>query len=294
LLRFITPLIALAVVLTFAICSPSKGQDKPPAPASTPTPTKSPTPEKTPPPDKTVGQSKTPTAEQIAESAIYFYGSRGVLQQIRRNGIERGHVTRSTGEGRTEDATYERRFIRGTDATKDKVRVDQKMPTLEYSLVYGDGRLWGIINGASFTPRQDAAASFMSQYWHSIDALLRYKENGSTLAYVDRIKLKGLDLYVVDVTDKEKRRTRYYISARTLHVLWLEYEEPPDTGATPVKYTRKFFDYRMAQGTLMPYRSVLIADNKQVQETRVSSVTFGVKLEDTLFQNPEAQASANP
>jgi hypothetical protein len=50
----------------------------------------------------------------------------------------------------------------------------------------------------------------------------------------------------------------------------------------------------MAQGTLMPYRSVLIADNKQVQETRVSSVTFGVKLEDTLFQNPEAQASANP
>jgi hypothetical protein len=39
---------------------------------------------------------------------------------------------------------------------------------------------------------------------------------------------------------------------------------------------------------------VLLANDKQVQETRVSSVTFGLKLEDSLFQNPDAQASSNP
>ena len=243
------------------------------------------------------GPNSTPTGEQVAESVIYVYsnaGGRALLEQIRRNGIERGRISRITGDGRTEEATYERRFVRGADTSKDKIRIDQKMPTMEYSLVYGDGRLWGIINGANFTPRQDAAASFMSQQWHSIDALLRYKESGSTLNYVDKVKQKGLDIYVVDLIDKDKRSTRYYVSVKSLHVLWLEYEEPPEPGSAPVKYTRKFHDYRYVQNTLLPYRSVLLADGKQLQETYVSSVTYGLKLEDTIFQNPEAQANSNP
>ena len=288
-LRPISRLITLCLLVACAAVYPLAAQDKPAPAQGTPQKT---APEK--PPQEKPGQTKTPTAEQVAESVVFVYGSRGVLEQIRRNGIERGRITRTTADGHTEEATYERRFVRGADATKDKVRVDQKMPTMEYSLIYGDGQLWGIINGASFTPRQDAAASFMSQQRRSIDALLRYKENGSTVTYVDRVKQKGLDLFVLDLTDKENRRTRFYISAKSLHVLWLEYEEAPEPGAAPVKYTRTFHDYRVAQQTLMPYRSVLLADNKQLQETHVSTVTFGVKLEDTIFKNPEAQANANP
>jgi len=282
------PITAWCVLLACAVLQSSSGQEKSPPAAPQKTPAqaqpKLPTP----------GQEKTFTAEQIAESTIFLSGSRAVLEQIRRNGLERGRITRITPEGRTEEATYERRFVRGADATKDKIRVDQKMPTVEYSLIYGDGHLWGIINGANFTPRQDAAASFMSQQWHSIEALLRYKENGSTIAFVGKEKQKGLDLYVLDLTDKEKRRTRYYISAKTLHVLWLEYEEAPEPGATPVKYTRAFHDYRGVQNTLVPYRTVLLADGKQVQETRILTVTYGLKLEDSIFRNPEAQTSANP
>lgn len=297
--RSIPPLIALCVFLTGAAVQPLQAQNptavqtKPAGQDKAATSGKPVTQNKNPGTDKTAAQIKTPTAEQVAEGVIFQYGSRGVLDQIRRNGIERGRITRTNGEGRTEEATYERRFVRGADLTKDKIRVDQKMPNMEYSLIYGDGRLWGIINGSAFTPRQDAVASFMSQYWHSIDTLLRYKENAFTLTYVDKVKLKGLDLYVIDITDKEKRRTRYYISVKSLHILWLEYEEAPDAGGTPVKYTRKFFDYRPAQSTLVSYRSVLLADDKLVQETRVSSVTFGGKLEDSIFQNPDAQASSN-
>ena len=62
-----------------------------------------------------------------------------------------------------------------------------------------------------------------------------------------------------------------------------------------MKYTRKFYDYRVAQGTLVPYRTVLLQDGKQTKETRVLTVTFGLKMEDSLFQNPEAPAAAtNP
>lgn len=237
-------------------------------------------------PPKT-GKNQTFTAEQIVESTIFIYGSRPVLTQIRRNGVERGRITRFTSDGKTEESTYERRFVRGENAEKDKIRLDQKMPTVEYSLVFGEGRLWGIINGAAFTPRQEAATAFLSQQRHSIEALLRYKENGSTLNLIGKDKQKGLDLYVLDLTDKDKRTTRYYISARTLFVLWLEYEEPNPAGA-PMKYTKSFHDYRRAQSTLVPYRTVLVEGGKQTQETRILNVTFGVKVDESLFQNPQA------
>lgn len=227
------------------------------------------------------------TAEQVAELTVLVYGSRPVLAQIRRNGVERGRITRFTTDGKTEEATYERRFIRGESAEKDKIRLDQKMPTMEYSLIFGEGRLWGVINGAAFTPRQDAAEAFLSQHHHSIEGLLRYKENGATLNLVGKDKQKGLDLYLLDLTDKDKRTTRYFISARTFHVLWLAYEEA-NAGATPLKYSKRFSDYRYAQSTLVPYRTILMLDGKQTQETRILTVTFGVKVDDTLFKNPEA------
>jgi hypothetical protein len=229
------------------------------------------------------------TAEQVAETSIFIYGSRPILAQIRRNGVERGRICKPTCEtpGKTEEATYERRFVRGEKSDKDKVRVDQKMPTLEYSLIYGGGRLWGLINGTAFTPREDAANTFLSQHRHSLDTLLRYKENGSTLAMVGKDKQKGLDLFILDLTGADNQKTRYFISAKTFHVVWLEYEETAP-GLPPVKFRRSFHDYRYAQGTLVPYKTVLLQDGSQTQETKILTVTFGIKLDDDLFKSPEA------
>ena len=223
------------------------------------------------------------TAEQIVESVILIYGTRPGLEQIRRNGVERGKITRTNGEGATEEADYERRFIRGENLDKDKIRLDQKLPTMEYSLIFRDGKLSGVINGASFTPKQEAAVSFISQHHHSIDSLLRYKECGSTITLVGKEEQKGLELYVIDLLDKEKRKTRFFISARSLRVLWLEYEEG-SPGGVPVKYMRKFLDYRAVQQTLAPYRTVLFEDGRQSQETRVLTITYGVKVSDSIFQ----------
>jgi hypothetical protein len=228
------------------------------------------------------------TAEQIAESVILIYGTRPGLEQIRRNGVERGRIARLNPDGSVaEEANYERRFVRGENLAKDKIRLDQKLPTMEYSLIFDDGKLWGVINGAAFTPKQEASADFISQHHHSIEALLRYKECGSTLTLIGKDAQKGLDLFVLDLTDKDKRKTRYYISARSLRVLWLEYEEGVP-GGVPVKYMRKFLDYRVVQQTLVPYRIVLTADGQQAQETRVLTITYGVRVSDSIFKNPEA------
>jgi len=291
LLRLVLALIALTAFL-IPFGSPIRTQAAPQDPKAIP--------EKSPqvaPPDTKKDKSQEPpkapkkngetqyTAEQVVESVILIYGSRPALEHIRRNGVERGKITRTDAEGKIEESDYERRFIRGENLDKDQIRLDQKLPTMEYSLIFGDGKLWGLINGASFTPRQDATASFISQHHHSIDSLLRYKECGSTLTLVGKEQQKGLDLFVVDLVDKEKRKTRYYISAKSLRVLWLEYEEG-NPGGTPIKYTRKFLDYRAVQQTLAPYRTVLLEDGRQSQETRVLTITYGSKINDAIFKSP--------
>ena len=273
---------AFVVVCLLTVFSTSSPAQTPAAsPAATPTQSQK--------NEKINSNQKNFTAEQIAESAIFIYGSRPVLNQIRRNGVERGKICKPNCEaGKLEEASYERRFVRGESLEKDKVRLDQKMPTLEYSLIYGDGKLFGIINGSTFTPRQDAANVFLSQQRHSIDSLLRYKENGSTLTSVGKDKQKGLDLYILDVTGKDNQKTRFYLSVKTLHVVWLEYDEPASAGGLPVKYRRSFHDYRYAQQTLVPFRSLLMEEGKQTQETRILTVTYGTRLDDSLFKAPEA------
>ena len=278
----------LLVVVSLVGINPAvaAAQDKPQEtkPPATKTPEVKP---QEPKPGESKSQDVKFTAEQIVESVILVYGSRPALEQIRRNGVERGKITRFNTEGNPEETNYERRFVRGSNLDKDKIRLDQKLPTMEYSLIFDDGKLWGLINGASFTPRQDATADFISQHHHSIDSLLRYKECGSTISLVGKDQQKGLDLFVVDLTDKEKRKTRYYVSARSLRVLWLEYEDGPP-GGIPVKYMRKFLDYRIVQQTLVPYRIVLSANGRESQETRVLTITYGVKVSDSIFKNPEA------
>jgi hypothetical protein len=243
-------------------------------------------------------KAKNLTAEQIGEGVIALAGNgfgRVSLNQIRRNGIERGRLTRILSDGRSEEARYELRFVRGDKSEKDKVRIDNKTPQAEYSLIYGEGRIFGIINGSPFIPRAETSADFISQQAHSIDALLRYKENESKLSSAGRDKHQGVDVHVVDLVDKANRKTRYFISAKTFRVLWLEYEETPPGGIQAVKYTKRFYDYRVAQGTQVPYRTVLLEDGRQVVETRILTITYGVRMEDSVFQNPEAASSAgNP
>jgi hypothetical protein len=225
-----------------------------------------------------------PTAEQVAETVVLVYGSRAGLQQIRRTGVERGRITRTGQDGRPEEVSYERTFKRGETYEKDKIRFDQRLSTLQYSLVLNEGRVTGVLRGTPFTPKQEDVTSLMTDRVHGLDALLRYKETGAAVKYGGKESQKGLDLWVLDLTDKEQRSTRFYISAKTGRVLWLEYEE------AAVKYRRTFHDYRVVQGTLVPYRSVLYAGDRQVEESQVLTVTYGIKTEDSVFAAESASA----
>ena len=120
-----------------------------------------------------------------------------------------------------------------------------------------------------------------NQIWCAIVALACELTTWMQLLAFTALPNSGADwrfLYVLDVTDKQNRQTRFFISTRTLRVMSLEYTEDA------VKYARKFYDYRYAQGTLVPYRTTLSVGDRQIEESSVSTITFGQKVEEDVFQ----------
>lgn len=226
-------------------------------------------------------KSGEPTAEQVAESAIFIYGGglgRANLDQIRKTTFEKGKMSLTDASGKTEQANYERWILRGESLEKEKVRFDKEFPGAKFALVTNSEKVFGLLdNDAVFTPREDAIKEFQNRIWHGLEALLRYKENGSTVEMVKRDKIMGVDFYVLDVNDKQNRKTRFYVSVKTFRVMILEYTEDS------IKYKRKFYDYNYAQGTLVPYRTVLWANDKKIEEMDVQTITFGQKVEEDLF-----------
>lgn len=223
---------------------------------------------------------KNVTAEQIAESVVFVYaslGGRDYLKQIRKTTIERGKINLVNGEGKNEESNYERIILRGDSLDKERIRVDQEYPNGRFAMVYNNDKVFGLFNDAVFSPREDATKAFQNQIWHGLEAVLRYKENGSTLNLAKREKVMNVDFYILDVTDKQNRLTRFYISTKTFRVMMLEYTEDE------VKYRRKFYDYNYQQQTLVPFRSVLWANDKQIEETSIQTITFGQRVEETIF-----------
>ncbi len=222
------------------------------------------------------------TAEQVAELVIAIYGfpnGRTTLNHIRKTATERGKITVTNAAGKSETATYQRWFLRGADEI-EKTRIDQQFPNVRFSLIFDGNELFTVFNESSFIPNEDAAQAFRDKLFHSIDALLRYKESGAELVLGGREKIFGVEYHLLDMTDKLGRRTRYYVSVKSFRVMMLDYT------SAGVDYRRKFYDYNYAQGTLYPFQSVLSSGDKVLEEQEVGTITFGQKVDDGLFAKP--------
>jgi hypothetical protein len=223
--------------------------------------------------------AKNPTAEIVAESVIFVYGlggGRATLNQIRKTALERGKVSLLNGEGKTDQVTYQRWTQRADTLSKEKIRLDQEFPNARYALVFNE-KIFMRVDDQVYTPREDVSKAFENQIVHGLEALLRYKENGSKLELNGKDKVLGVEYYLLDVTDNQSRKTRFYVSAKSFRVMMLDYEQEG------VKYRRKFYDYNYAQGTLVPFRTTLWAGDKMVEETEVGTITFGQKIDETIF-----------
>lgn len=226
------------------------------------------------------GAQKKPKPEDIVERSIIFYGTRAALYGVQRNGTLHALIKFFTPDGVREGKSVTK-FIRKEKLAEDLLMIDLELPGTRYVIGFDGQETWTIQDGEIQKPTQEAVEAFRSAHEHSYEALLRYKENGSTLEYVGTNKLGTLEMYIIDLISPSGARTRYEISSRTGRIIYANYE---DTKSTPVKYRLYFKDFKPVQNTLVPHEIQVFQDGKLIEERKLIESVFNVQLEEKAFK----------
>ena len=235
--------------------------------------------------------------EDIIERSIllYTYGAgRTALYGIQRNGTLRALIKFYSPEGIREGKSVTK-FIRKGKLAEDLLMIDLELPGTRYTIGFDGQETWAIQDGEIQKPTQEAMEAFRSAPEHSYEALLRYKENGSTLEYAGMNKLGTLEMDLIDMTSPSGARTRYEVSRRTGRIIYANYE---DSKSTPVKYRLYFKDFKPVQNTLVPHEIQVFQDGKLIEERRLVESIFNIQLDEKAFKaenaNKPAEAAVRP
>lgn len=233
---------------------------------------------------------KTPRAEDVVEKVILVYGSRGAIYGIQRNGIIKANLKLLNGTAREGRTTT--KFIRKKKYTEDLVMLELELPETKYVIGFDGQKTWAQFNGEAHEPDEATTRAFRASHFHSYESLLRYKEIEAKLEYVGNQKIGPLELDIIDLIPPDGERTRYYISRKSLRILYLEYETKPKPDAEPVKYRFEFSDFHAIQNTLVPYQILVFENGRKIEERKVVEVAYNVQLEESAFKTGGANKAA--
>ncbi|HKV39252.1 MAG TPA: hypothetical protein VJX67_08570 [Blastocatellia bacterium] len=243
------------------------------------------------------GQAKLSPVEVIVESCIYLYGGRANLKASRSSIIEQGTIKLATEQGDISGA-YMLRRVAKDKSWEDLLRTDIDLDTPEdaqqqgapakvkYTLAFNGASVWAAQNNRYVTPLPESEAAFRSQLSHDYTTLLRYKEDGSKIELEKPETVVGVATNVVDLTLPTGEKTRFWISARTYHILHYAYDLTTGDASQPKRITVHLYPpFRLAQNTLLQTRRVMEEGGRLVQEVDLDSFQYSAKLDPEIFQH---------
>lgn len=234
---------------------------------------------------------KTPRAEDVVEKVILAYGSRGAIYGIQRNGIIKSNLKLLSGDNPREGRTTVK-FIRRKKFVEDLMLLELDLSETKYVIGFDGEKIWAQFNGETYQPNEANVRAFRSAHFHSYESLLRYKEIEAKLEYVSNQKIGPLELDVIDMIAPGGERTRYFISRKSLRILYLEYETQSNPEAAPVRYRYEFSDFRVIQESLVPFQIRVYEDGKRIEERKLIEVAYNVQLEESAFKAGDASKAA--
>lgn len=240
--------------------------------------------------------------ETIVELTIIAYGGRKQLETVRTGIQEEGTIRLATDQG---DLTgdFILRSLRREKTWQDLLRVDLNLTppggesrqgaagNVKYIIGYNGATVWSAQNNQYVTPRPEAEAAFRAQLTREYMALLRYKEDGSKIELVGPETVVGVDSNVIELTNPNGEKTRYWVSTKTYRILHVEYELKIAESQTTTKYRISYYytPFRVVQNTLVPVRRVMTQDGKFVQEINLNNIIYSAKLDPEIFQHLQEQ-----
>ncbi|MGQ9897678.1 MAG: hypothetical protein ACUVR8_09015 [Acidobacteriota bacterium] len=229
--------------------------------------------------------------ETVAEIVIYAYGSRPVIDYVFTNARLEGIIKIAADDKRPPiEGKILEYILRRETSDRNCVRIEVELPGSQdnepQQLVFGFNGYtsWVVQNRQSITLTPEAQATFLASLKHDYFALLRYKEDGTTVTRVPGERIMGIDTIGLELTHRDGAKTKYFISSQTYHILHLEYEVQPTPNDKPLRFRESFYDFRPVQNLLVPMRKELYENGKFKQRIEFRDVRFRLaKLDEDIF-----------
>lgn len=113
------------------------------------------------------------------------------------------------------------------------------------------------------------------------DALMFFKENGSTIKLLDQAEVGGMATYVVELIEKDGTVTRYFIDKE----IGLPLKEISVREGEEVE--KIFSDFRQVDGKMVPFKMEYKVKGEVVSVLQLENVDFNNVKDDSIFQMPE-------
>jgi hypothetical protein len=241
----------------------------------------------------TISKEKDKKLLEITANTAAAYGGLATLLVLRQSGYLRGLVKLYTGDDTPQEGEITIRFSRKVKVAEDLKRIDLKLATApRFTIAFDGTRVWGAEGNNPVVLYLRSEAAMKADLIHNYEALLRSQELGTKLQYVGEEKRSGIPLYVIDLTHGDGSTTRYYVSAKTWRVLHLEYDLVVPSLQKPIRVRESFYDFRVVQNTLAPFRIVRYEADHLVQETNFTEVAFGVQVDKSVFEQGGGSAAS--
>lgn len=224
---------------------------------------------------------------EILQRTIAAYGGEASVYLLRQRGQLRGFVKAYLEDGRTREGEIIIRFLHRLEKQDELRQIELRFPDAPTLTITYDGtRVWGAENGAPIVLRLRTEAAFRAEVKHNYETLLRYREYKAEVTYVGRERRSGIEVDVLTLTLPDGSTARYFISTRTSRILHVEYDVSVPLMDRPIRFRESFYDFRVVQTTLVPYRIERYEDGRLVQEIRFTEVAYGVQIEESHFRPP--------
>lgn len=243
-------------------------------------------------PEKKTFEVQDKKAFEIVQRTIAAYGGLASIIFLRQRGQMRGLVKSYLADGTTREGEMTVKFLHRLENPEDLKWMELRFrgaPTL--TIGYDGSRVWATEEGQPIVLRLRTEAAFKADLVHHYEALLRYQEYQAQPRYAGREKKSGIELDVITLTLPNGAETRFFISVRTSRILHIEYDVPIPGQEKPVRFRDSYYDFRVVQTTLVPFRVERYEDGRLVQEIRFTEVAYGVQIEESDFK-PPAQPGA--
>ena len=81
--------------------------------------------------------------------------------------------------------------------------------------------------------------------------------------------------------------TRFFVSSKTSRILHIEYDVPVPREPLAIHVRESYFDFRVVQNTLVPFRVERYENDRKVQEIQFNEIAYGVTLEPAIFKSAD-------